>query len=99
MLKWSGHVRGQVAGMREVEVRASMFLLCVCTSRRLGGGLEFRARGSCCFGRAARCVPFFSASCILMPAKIARVVSDRNRCSNETTHTGPYMQRRTFGPS
>lgn len=58
MLKWPGHVRGQVAGMREVEVCVSMFSLCVCTSRGVGG-LKFRARGSCCFERAARCVPFF----------------------------------------
>lgn len=32
MIKRPGHVRGQVAGMREAEVCVSMFLLCVCTS-------------------------------------------------------------------
>lgn len=35
MIKRPGHVRGQVAGMREAEVCASMFLLCVCKG---GGG-------------------------------------------------------------
>lgn len=38
MLKWPGHIRGQVAVMREVDVCASMFSPCLCTSRGAVGG-------------------------------------------------------------